>query len=74
MEAKDKAKELIDKFLNHVDDCSKTSYFEYENAKQCALICVHEIIEEIQKVFTPKLAKLNGTYNYRQEVKQELEK
>lgn len=45
-DAKEKAKELLDKYWNH-------EYFEHtntgradDNARQCALICVNEILSE----------------------------
>ena len=65
-----KAKELVDKYWIYLranllyDDEAK------EDAKQCALIAVDELIEEEEKYN-------NGTFypsNYWQEVKQEIEK
>jgi hypothetical protein len=44
MTPKEKAEELINRFRNHVDDCSRTSDFEGENAKECALISLEYII------------------------------
>ena len=41
-------------------------------AKQCALIAVDEVITAIENVFTKSVAKLNSTYRYWQEVKQEI--
>jgi len=66
----EKAKELVDKYWIYLranllyDDEAK------EDAKQCALIAVDELIEEEEKYN-------NGTFypsNYWQEVKQEIEK
>lgn len=62
MEAKDKAKELVDKY----DDYPLT----YEWKKQCALITIDEILNEFPKGF-------NGNFEmkrklYWQEVKQEI--
>jgi hypothetical protein len=74
MEAKDKAKKLIDKFLKFVDwndlinDCTNREW-AIRNAKQCALIAVDEIIEIFEDT--------NG-YDFRldfwQEVKEEINK
>lgn len=44
MTPKEKALELIDRFRNHVDDCSYTSDYAGENAKKCALISLEYII------------------------------
>ena len=67
MTAKDKAKELVDKFLD-VDDgidygscCGVTLY----QAKQCALICVNEMLAFDLRFFDIEFLK---------EVKQEIEK
>ena len=63
MEAKKKAKELVDKFINHTHESCKLE------AKQCALIAVDEILNAIGEIFE--------TYEerkYWQEVKQEIEK
>jgi len=59
MIAKEKAKELVDKFS--WIDCSS-------DAKQCALICVDEMLEELGEEYLPR------AYKYWQEVKQEIEK
>ena len=61
MKAKDKAKELVDRF--RIGDRNMKS-----KAKQCALICVDEILE-IKSVYHS--IELD---NYWQEVKQEIEK
>lgn len=49
MTAKEKANELVEKFYQYgyPVQVDRTLNFEadYENAKQCALIAVHEIIE-----------------------------
>ena len=65
MKAKEKAEELYYKYYQIVADCG----YPEEKAKQCALISVDELIEEVY--FT------DGYYNrqdYWQEVKQEIEK
>jgi hypothetical protein len=73
MKAKDKAKELVDKYLNasfNCKDCdmpfceSPCTMLDLREAKECALICADELIEytDWQEV------------NYWQEVKQEIQK
>jgi hypothetical protein len=72
MTPKEKAKELANKFLRTY----KVSLYPPFNkasdeAKECALIAVDEILESHYKVFTG----VNSTiYIYYQEVKQEIEK
>jgi len=47
MQAKDKAKELVEKFHN-ILNINQSTFWDaekYEQAKQCALICVDEIID-----------------------------
>ena len=56
MDAKEKAKELVDKFYEGVEFSSK------ERAKQCALICVDEILKSILNNFystNPQYRKCN---------------
>ena len=65
MEAKDKAKELIECFENaHSSKMSDYSKIYTPSAKVCALICVDEILEEC----------LQLKVNFWEEVKQELNK
>ena len=65
---KEKAKELVDKFLNEQNNTEEIS-----EAKQCALICVDEILENItEEVMTYKPFMMNT--DYWQEVKQEINK
>lgn len=49
MTAKEKASELVEKFINYassgIDD---TRQIEFESAKQCALIAVYEIQEQLK--------------------------
>jgi len=59
MTTKDKARELINKFLQIYDG-------RVPQAKQCALICVDEILKNT--LIVPKVL------NYWNEVKQEIEK
>jgi hypothetical protein len=74
--AKEKAKELVDKFKYNTRAWNETNGWQdcSYNAKQCALIAVDEIITAIENVFTKSVAKLNSTYRYYQEVKTEIEK
>ncbi len=69
MEPKEKAEELVNRFLNEVKDSNSrdggTLMFDVE-AKQCTLICVDEILNTI---FTHK-----NSHDYWQEVKQEIER
>jgi len=66
MTAKDKAKELIQLFYNK--QCSHSiTELAYKSAKQCALICVDEILREIPKRF-------DSEEIYWEEVKKEIEK
>jgi hypothetical protein len=69
MKAKDKAKELVDRFLSieGADDCGN-SYSCV--AKQCALICVDEIMES----FNPLEYYPEDLRDYWQEVIQEINK
>jgi len=60
MTPKEKAKELVNKFLQIYDG-------RVPQAKQCTLICVDEMLEELGE-------ELKLAYNYWQEVKQEINK
>ena len=77
MKAKDKAKELVDKF-KEITPCFDYEFEEkemYEEqllfAKESALMCVDEIIDSHYKVFTGTKASVN---DYWQDVKQEINK
>ena len=74
MEAKEKAKELVDMFDNVVHSNAGSNNFDFESAaKQCALICIDEILENItEEVMTYKPFMMNT--DYWQEVKQEINK
>tara|TARA_R110002126_G_scaffold143317_1_gene289473 strand:- start:1226 stop:1435 length:210 start_codon:yes stop_codon:yes gene_type:complete len=64
MKAEDKAKELIQLFYNK--QCSHSiTELAYKSAKQCALICVDEIVKNTLQV--------SQVLDYWQEVKQEIE-
>jgi hypothetical protein len=67
MTPKEKAEELVDKFLQYTPADSE---FEYPYAKQCALIAVSEIKRCIDWHIYP----LDKEWRYWEEVKQELEK
>jgi hypothetical protein len=58
---KEKAQELVDKFLQYTP-----VEFEYEYAIQCALIAVNEIWNALES------ARVFEEYDYWQEVKQEI--
>ena len=70
MKAKEKAKELVDRFLSieGADDCGNS--YSYV-AIQCALICIDEILESHYKVLVGVMPK---TYDYWTEVQQEINK
>lgn len=65
MTAKDKAKELVDRFCKHQSDDYPNSDEDY-HAKKCALICVDEIVKNTLQV--------SQVLDYWQEVKLEIEK
>ena len=71
MTAKDKAKELVDRFKGVTRPFSKRRTLKVdihpEHAKQCALICVDEMLG-IESNYYP------NEINYLQEVKQEINK
>lgn len=72
MNAKEKAKELVDKMLNEQSNTE-----EIYDAKQCALIAVDEIIlqwEYIDNYLSDLGGELNPNLKYWYEVKQEIEK
>ena len=67
MTPKDKAKELVDKYLRTYpiyDNPTVVISYTYNEAKQCALIAVDEILEHCYEVMKP----------FWQEVKLEIEK
>ena len=69
MTPKEKAIELYNKFLNPSGDTYLYGMLEHESAKECALIAVDEIMlnEKINH------SSLDKTYEYWEEVKQEIE-
>jgi hypothetical protein len=66
MEAKEKAKELVDKFSN-------VALLDSYEAKQCALIAVDEIIENLVELSNGVFTFIHNV-EYWQEVKREIEK
>ncbi|MFN8296753.1 MAG: hypothetical protein U0T69_11190 [Chitinophagales bacterium] len=70
MTAKEKAIELVEKFLpfNNVFDLSDGWVQDITTAKQCALICVQEILNNASCGYCENLTK-----EYWQEVKKEIE-
>ena len=77
MTPKEKAKELVYKFSQVIPPSKYEAYedgvkidFDYENAKQCALITVDEILEVINE--TMVLVDIESDYDYWQEVKIDL--
>jgi len=74
MTPKEKANELIEKFMFNCREC------DYEdNAKQCALIAVDEILAEVPTEILDTYKGethfiINDRYLFWQEVKQEIEK
>ncbi len=77
IEPKEKAKELVEKYLPLSDDggyyddvCYNSGDDKEKNAKQCALIAVNEIIESLEHHSWQNRHWLG----YYDEVKQEIEK
>jgi len=66
MKAKEKAKELVDKFLQYTP---AEEEYEYPYAKQCALIAVEEIINS-RPAITDSQVEYNNFWN---DVKSELQ-
>ena len=71
MKAKEEAKELVDKYKYRIVRGVKIEQMSISLAKQCALICVDEILESHYKVLVGVIPK---TYDYWQEVKREINK
>ena len=69
MTAKEKAKELVDRFLNEQNDTAEIS-----QAKQCALICVNEMLYFAYDVEWEKKEEAISKLKFLKEVKQEIEK
>ena len=72
MKAKEKAKELVGKFMN----CDNM-IFSTKGSKECALIAVDEILKsgiEINYYFDKSIGYYLSYLEYYEEVKQEIEK
>ena len=68
MKPKDKAIELLDKYSNKSIECNEGTEWTYD--KQCALICVDEILESFNYLeYYPEDLR-----DYWQKVKQEINK
>ena len=69
MEAKEKAKEIINKFIEYTPTDKE---FEVPNAKKCALILVQHILEFIE--YKPDVKELEGLDEYWLEVRKEIKR
>ena len=86
MTPKEKAKELVDKFLSKIPFADTNVYKDWkkemnDKAKQCALIAVDEIIdfenrivEQLKKITEDANGKFTCESKYWKEVKTEIEK
>jgi hypothetical protein len=74
MEAKEKAKELVNKFYSKVDEERLLVNKYWSNAKFCALIAVDEIINVCLPSSEYGGVITDATIEYWQEVKQEINK
>lgn len=83
MTAEKKAKELVEGFRGLVDDGDRTCSSGYENAKECAIVVVDEILEAVPELEPMETYMdeqvcvdffINETYTFWKEVKLELEK
>ena len=73
MKSKEKAKELVDRFYDlQYDIVERVPDNIHQIAKQCALICVDEIMKT--DWYIPNLSDAIDWKIYWQEVKQEIEK
>ena len=81
MQAKEEAKELVDKFIwncKHTEYVDDNRYKDSEtirliNSKKCALICVDEIIKEIKTIdFNYDISLEDTVVKYWKEVKEEI--
>lgn len=82
MTPKEKAKELVEKYrdvsISFVDSIEGTCdmYINNEDAKECALIAVDEMIKELDELLEGDERQSTGVYylwKYYKEVKQEIE-
>jgi len=68
MTPKEKAEELVNRFIYR-----RTDYVEIDDAKQCALIAVDEMIDNCDNSIVNEFIR-RGVISYWNEVKQEIEK
>lgn len=74
MTPKEKAEELIIKFMNHSFHQGSLHQCK-DHAKQCALIAVNEILKSKQTAYPNQIIELGQVfYSYWQEVKTEINK
>jgi hypothetical protein len=71
MKPKEKAEELVEKFYSRATSYSLDRKNQNENAKQCALIAVDEIMKQC---YDYRDIDLQASYDYWEEVKSEIEK
>lgn len=76
IEPQKKAKELLDKYLTIFKIFGlKTPYNskKWNKAKQCAIMCVNEMLEETKTIWRPNMNKKEVVYNqYWMDVLEEL--
>ena len=72
MKAKEKAKELVNKFYPRVTSYSLDRKNQNENAKQCALIAVDEILDSYTNEKSNGFIISDKIIPYWEEVKQEI--
>jgi hypothetical protein len=72
MEAKDKAKELVEKYLKKIIELAYAETKTKELAKKCALICVEELIKFAYDLEWKKKEEALVKIKFLKEVKQEI--
>ena len=74
MTEKDKAKELVERYLKKIIELAYAETKSKELAKQCALICVDEMLEFAYNIEWEKKEDALYKMKFLKEVKQEIEK
>lgn len=74
MTPKEKAKELVEKYLNNIEDRTGTFILSKYSAKQCALIALDEVIDAVLNEEGFSIDYFNKVTSYWNEVKKEIEK